>query len=208
MNTTENSWEHLLQAAKCGDEEAAEELFREVQGELAKHIKAGVGSDTGPIQGSDILQTVLYQAWMQLARCEASTRTSFLAWLKRIADNRLIDSIRLWKAAKRGGNAQATPPRKQGEQWLVLIDEITSGQVGPATGALNRELEDVVRRSVDELPDNYRQPIVAFYFEGRQAQEIAERMNTAEGTIFVRLSRAREMLRDNIYRALGTSIIR
>ena len=201
-------FEQLLKDAKHGDEEAAEQLFRDVQSDLAMQIQSTMKQHPGPIQPSDIMQTVLYQAWMQLARCQGTTRESFVAWLKTIADNRRVDSIRLWKAAKRGGQAKQVEPERDGDGLLFLIDEITNGQVGPATGLANRELSDVVKSAVASLPVNYRQPTELFYWKELPASEIAARMEIPEGTVFVRLSRAREMLRDQVFRALGTSIVR
>jgi RNA polymerase sigma factor (sigma-70 family) len=73
---------------------------------------------------------------------------------------------------------------------------------GPAEteDAAQRELRRVVCEEVDRLPDKYRAPIVACFFEGKTHEEAAKQLDWPRGTVAGRLARARELLRRRLLR--------
>jgi RNA polymerase sigma-70 factor, ECF subfamily len=69
--------------------------------------------------------------------------------------------------------------------------------------------EAMLQGALAELPEEFRTPVVLFYFEGFSYKEIAGRLQVPLGTVMSRLSRAkahlRERLTDNVDRLpLGT----
>lgn len=61
----------------------------------------------------------------------------------------------------------------------------------PNTTGRDRE----VLQAIMDLPVKYRTVIYLYYYEGYSTQQIAQALGIAKGTVCVRLSRAREMLR-------------
>jgi RNA polymerase sigma factor (sigma-70 family) len=59
---------------------------------------------------------------------------------------------------------------------------------------------DAVHEEVDRLPEKYRTPVVLCYLQGQTYEEAAQRIGCPVGTIRVRLSRARDRLRDRLTR--------
>jgi RNA polymerase sigma factor (sigma-70 family) len=57
-----------------------------------------------------------------------------------------------------------------------------------------------VHQEIDRLPEKYRTPVVLCYLEGQSYEEAARRIGCPVGTIRVRLSRARDRLRDSLTR--------
>jgi RNA polymerase sigma factor (sigma-70 family) len=72
--------------------------------------------------------------------------------------------------------------------------------------AIWRDLRPVLDEEVNRLPEKYRQPVLLCYLQGLSSEEAAERLGCPKGTIFSRLSRARDLLRQRLSRrGLGVS---
>jgi RNA polymerase sigma-70 factor (ECF subfamily) len=61
--------------------------------------------------------------------------------------------------------------------------------------ATKRETFEQVRRAVKTLPAKYREPVVLKYLQQLASDEIAGMLGISEGTLQVRLSRARKKLK-------------
>jgi RNA polymerase sigma factor (sigma-70 family) len=70
----------------------------------------------------------------------------------------------------------------------------------PADVAARREDEARLHEEVGRLPERYRAPVVACYFEGRTHEEAAALLDWPVGTVKGRLARARELLRSRLER--------
>jgi RNA polymerase sigma-70 factor (ECF subfamily) len=58
---------------------------------------------------------------------------------------------------------------------------------------------DALRSAIDELPEEFRVPLLMFYFEERSYREIAEQLDLPAGTVMSRLSRAKSFLRRRLF---------
>ena len=74
--------------------------------------------------------------------------------------------------------------------------DIGGVEAGPEDAAL-RELERTqVWRALKRLPESLRATAVLFYIEEHSVREIADIMECRQGTVRVRLARARRQMRD------------
>jgi RNA polymerase sigma factor (sigma-70 family) len=62
------------------------------------------------------------------------------------------------------------------------------------------ELRPVLDEEINRLPTKYRLPVLLCYLQGLSSEEAAQRLGCAKGTIFSRLSRARDLLRRRLLR--------
>ncbi len=58
--------------------------------------------------------------------------------------------------------------------------------------------ENLVWDAVAALPEDYRMPVYMFYFQELSTAEIAKALSLRPGTVRMRLSRARDMLRESL----------
>ena len=106
----------------------------------------------------------------------------FGAWMRRIAVNAALEMRR---SRARGLPAAPLSPAPD-ERW--------SG-----------EDFEVLRKAVDELPDEYRQPIVLHYCEGLSYDEVAELLDCPRGTVGTHIHRGMARLRASLTGALAHS---
>jgi RNA polymerase sigma-70 factor (ECF subfamily) len=113
------------------------------------------------------------------------------AWIRRIALNLCFDHLR-----KR--NSNPTPlsldidPDDDNYQGAPL--QIADPSDEPDKIFDKEEGSRILRRTIGNLPDEYRTVILLHYLEEQRIEEIAELLQEPEGTIKSRLSRARKEL--------------
>ncbi|HEV7279628.1 MAG TPA: RNA polymerase sigma factor [Pirellulaceae bacterium] len=81
--------------------------------------------------------------------------------------------------------------RERGDGPEVPAEEIADASVG--TEATADRLD--VQATLADLPEEFRLPLVLFYFENLSYREIAEQLELPVGTVMSRLARAKERLR-------------
>jgi RNA polymerase sigma-70 factor (ECF subfamily) len=89
----------------------------------------------------------------------------------------------------------------------VSLDEIAEPMDTRAVkGGIEEEQgNQIVRAAVLTLPAKYRDAVVLFYFHEMDMTQAARSLRVPEGTVKVRLFRAREILRSKLPRILAAS---
>ena len=85
---------------------------------------------------------------------------------------------------------------KGGEQVEEL--EVVSSAADPERAAISADWNAAVRRLVDALPEDLRQPLALSALEEWNSRQIAEVMDIPEATVRGRLMRARQILRQKL----------
>jgi RNA polymerase sigma factor (sigma-70 family) len=80
----------------------------------------------------------------------------------------------------------------------VPLPEQAAGE--PAADEAGRDLRPILDEEVARLPARYRLPVLLCYLEGLDTEEAARRLGCPKGTVFSRLSRARDLLRRRLSR--------
>ena len=128
----------------------------------------------------DLLQEIAIAVWQALVRFrnECSERT----FLFRIAHNRAIAYL----ARSRSQMARTTEEI-----------EVPDPSPDPESGLAQEQRAERLRQAVHLLPVAYRQ-VIMLTLEGLGYEEIAEVLGISESNVGVRLSRARQMLRESL----------
>ncbi|CDI48718.1 RNA polymerase sigma factor [Clostridium tetani] len=68
----------------------------------------------------------------------------------------------------------------------------------PEKETIKNEEKKILKKAVDNLKDEYRIPIILYYFERLSYKEISEIISIPEGTIKSRLNKARKLLKEYV----------
>lgn len=161
--------EDLVAACRRGDQEGYPGLVKR----NINYVFALCYGMLGNIHDTeDVVQEVFIRGFKKINTLHDNAR--FSQWIRQIARNICIDFLRGHKK----------------EEHLPLDESIGTGRSD--TGSCDYlDLQDAIQN----LKQDYRLPIVLYYFDGRSPKSIGEALKIDEATVYTRLSRARKELR-------------
>jgi RNA polymerase sigma-70 factor (ECF subfamily) len=120
--------------------------------------------------------------------------TNFRAWMYRILRNTFLTS-------RTGLKATMTVPLDLEDDGPELAVEPET----PETILIDRSNMQLMQQAIEDLPVHFREVILLCEVEEMSYQEMTETLSVPIGTVMSRLSRARRMLRDHLWRQLRES---
>lgn len=173
----------LVSRLKAKDEQAYEILFRNWYPE-AYRTAFLITHDRSLAE--DVVQEAFYKVLRSVGTIREPDRLS--NWLHVLVSRCAIDALRNLHGS------QAFPSDNIAE----LVDRSWNPRPpsfpNPEEAAIAVERSESLMRALKSLPPVFRQVVVLFYYRGLSISEIAEAMQTAEGTVKSRLARARQRL--------------
>lgn len=143
-------------------------------------------SATGSLsQSEDLAQETFVAAWKKLS--ELREPEKLRAWLCGIARNLINNFLR----------QQGREPSHQAES-LEEISESHSPEPLPHDHTISNEEQAILWRSLERIPEIYREPLVLFYREHQSIEAVAEQLELTEDTVKQRLSRGRKLLHEEV----------
>lgn len=144
-------------------------------------------------EASDLVQDTFLKAFRFFDSYRAGT--NIRAWLFRILTNSYINKYR------RESAGPATVSLEDNDEF-PLYNALGHGreltEVSAEDEVLSRFAEDDVKRAVEELPPQFRLPVLLADVEGFSYKEIAAMTRTKIGTVMSRISRGRKLLQRNL----------
>ena len=148
----------------------------------------------------DVLTAVTLKAQQRWEAHRELRRPSEFIWLYRIAKDCFIDRVR-WEGADRRDYRLDMPWPDQTTTQLML------GLIAPGAGrftlAARKELAELVRQALDQLPDQDREILHLRYFDELTFGEAAEVLDLTENAATQRCLRALRRLRELWQRVHG-----
>jgi RNA polymerase sigma-70 factor (ECF subfamily) len=195
----------VVAAARAGDESAFSELFERYRRELRVHCYRMVGSFE---DAEDLVQEAFLRAWRKRQTYEG--RSSFRAWLYRIATNVCLDALR--SKPRRLLPSQVGPPANPPVPveppadipWLQpfpdkLLEGIAPPDEQPDAVIVSREtMEIAFLAAIQLLPPRQRAALILRDVLGWSAKETASLLETSVAAANSALQRAREKLREHL----------
>jgi RNA polymerase sigma-70 factor (TIGR02960 family) len=184
----------VLTRARAGEESAFRELVEPYRRELRLHCYRILGSLQ---DAEDQLQETLLAAWRALESFEG--RASLRAWLYRIATNRCLNALRDRKRRPQEVPSMVEPPeptRMAEPTWLepypdALLEGLTDTTPGPEASYDTRESVGLAFvAALQHLPPRQRAALVLHDALGFRNVEVAEMLDTSEGSVKGALQRA------------------
>lgn len=180
--------EDLVERAKAGDRPAFGQLVEVYQDRIYGYVSRMLGD---PDEAEDVAQETFVRAYRSLPQFRGAA--SFHTWLYRIASNLAIDVARRNRRQNTGNFSLDEPlESEEGDYEREIADEGGS----PEQLTQRREMQELVRQAVAELPEKLRAVVVLYELQGESYEDIAEILGCPLGTVKSRLFNARSQLKD------------
>ncbi len=170
----------LVEACRRGEEGAFTSLVYRYKG-LISALAFSATCDLPLSQ--DLAQETFATAWRKLDTLAEPARLR--AWLCGILKHLVQDALRRQHRESTRAAASSTvgaPPSAP----------------SPYETAISHERAALVAQALTTLPEEYRLPLVLYYFEGRSSRAVGESLGLTEDTVRQRLARGRQRLREEL----------
>ena len=178
----------LVDECRSGDVSAFDEVVRRYKDRVYNLVYRFLGNHEDAL---DVSQEVFVRAYQGLHSFRGGAK--LYTWLYSIAAN--LARNRLRDAGRKG--------RDRGTSLEALAAHGSPGvpaasNPGPRAAAERQELDELLQRSLDALPDHYREAFVLRTCENLSYAEIADALGCPEGTVKSRINQARKLLREQL----------
>jgi RNA polymerase sigma factor (sigma-70 family) len=180
MRTTLDLHQHLIDGSKKGDRKAQKALF-DLYNKAMFNIGVRLLGNTD--DAADITQETFIDVFTKIEQFQGTS--TFGAWIKRIMINKSINHLSRRKVHFSLDENEPIEHEETSEN-----DQI--------------ELMHELNRSILTLPEGCRVIFTLYYFEGYDHQEIATILAISTSTSKSQLSRAKTLLRANVYQKIAT----
>jgi RNA polymerase sigma-70 factor (ECF subfamily) len=180
----------LLEATRIGDEDAFAELVGRYRNQITSYIYRMTNDYDGAV---DLAQETFVRVYRAAERYQ--TTYAFSTYIYRIATNLAISELRKRKRRKLVSLTGFFQTKDGAEpQEFNPADS----KPLPDTELVDAERRHAVQRAISTLPEKYRAPLILRDVDGKSYEEISRILETSEGTVKSRISRARGFLREKM----------
>ncbi len=165
----------LIYRAQTGDEGAFADLMREYYPFVYTIVIGGVNN---PHDAEEVVQDTFLSAYRGLTQLEDTTK--FKSWLAEIARN----CARQWLRKQRG----ETVPLNEVSEGILQTEDSPDEQL------TRQEQRELIRRTMETLPQKDREIARAFYLEGASYDELTNTHGLSYNAIGLRLFRIKQKL--------------
>jgi RNA polymerase sigma-70 factor (ECF subfamily) len=202
-STTEDTL--AVAAARAGDEAAFGALAERYRRELQVHCYRMLGSFE---DSEDLVQETFLRAWRRRETFEG--RSTFRAWLYRIATNACLDFLErhprhpIARLAPPGGEPQAPALRPPEIRWLQpypdhLLEPAAPSDAEPDAAVVAKEtIELAFLAAIQHLPPRQRAVLILRDVLGWPADETAALLEVSVAAVKSALQRARPALKEHL----------
>lgn len=156
-------------------------LYNRYEAELIRYIRRISGID--PEESQDILQEAFIKIWHNLNEFDSSLKVN--SWIYRIVHNETISHLRKKKSYG-----------KDKTHDIELFRNILSDE--NETKAHTEEQIRIMLDGLDHLPLKYKEVLILKFLEQKSYIEISDILKIPEGTVAIRINRAKKIFRDQL----------
>ncbi|MBT4161842.1 MAG: RNA polymerase sigma factor RpoE [Gammaproteobacteria bacterium] len=183
---SEQTDSQLVERVQRGDKRAFDILALKYQHKIVGLISRYI-NDSDEVM--DVAQEAFIKAYRALPRFRGDS--AFYTWLYRIAINTAKNYL-----VSRSRRPPDTDIDINGE--FQVDSAVLRDVAGPERALATQQLEQVIYKAIDDLPEELKVAVTLREFEGLSYEEIAEVMECPVGTVRSRIFRAREAIEKRI----------
>jgi len=182
LNLNESGDAALVAASLEGNKDAYGRIVERYQRLLCSLAYSSIGNIS---ESEDIAQEAFIEGWRKLSNLREPEKLR--SWLC---------GILRFKVCHRLRKAPKEPSR--GAIALDETDRIESEDLSVEEFTMQNEEQALLWKSLQQLPENYREPLILYYREHRSMEHVASELDLTEDTVKQRLSRGRKMLQESM----------
>lgn len=191
--------EDELPAAIAGNREALSRVLLRHDSELRRHIRTRIPVEfRALIDEQDVVQITYLEAYMGIGRFKSDAPNTFRSWLRRIADNNLIDAVRTLRASKNPPPSARLTDSKTTDSNTgdLLVQFAASMSKSPSRMLSVKEAKEWVEKCMTELPPDYEAVLRLRIVERLDWRIVATIMNRSVAAVGMLAGRAHERLEE------------
>jgi RNA polymerase sigma-70 factor, ECF subfamily len=173
----------------AGERQLFHELIRPCERSIYFLLLSLLHNET---EAEDAAQETVIKVFLNLHLFRGESQ--FRTWVLSIARNEGLGRLRK-SALRREDSLDAGTDDQTGDYTPAIL---TSWRDVPAETLERKELGELLRKAVDELPEIYRNVVLLRDIEEMDVRETAAALGISEGAVKVRLHRARAMLQRSL----------
>ena len=182
----------LVNRSRAGDRDAFGELVTRYQSLICSITYSATGSLA---TSEDLAQETFLAAWKALTNLREPAKVR--SWLCGIARNLCNNSFR----------KNSREPVHQSTSLDAAVERPATEPL-PTEQAVTREEEELLWRTVEQIPETYREPLILFYRERQSVETVARDLELSEDAVKQRLSRGRKLLESQLTAFVETTLSR
>jgi RNA polymerase sigma factor (sigma-70 family) len=172
----------LVARSLRGNRDAFGQIVARYQALVCSLAYSSSGSLT---ESEDLAQETFTTAWKKLPGLREPAKLR--SWLCIIVRN-------LSHRARRGQNHE---PAHEAEP-METLDKLPAPGPHPLDQAISREEEGILWRSLERIPETYREPLILFYRQHESVEQVALALELSADTVRQRLVRGRKLLQEEV----------
>ncbi len=182
VTAVEDSDAELVSRALAGDRDAFSRIVSRYQILICSLAYSRIGH-LG--LSEDVAQETFITAWKHLRLLREPDKLR--AWLCGIVRNRIRKNLQ----------REGREPVRAAEP-LETVDDSPAREALPSEQTIGREEEAILWRSLERIPELYREPLILFYREHQSIAQVATELELSEDAVKQRLSRGRKLLEEAV----------
>jgi RNA polymerase sigma-70 factor (ECF subfamily) len=201
MSVGSSGTDDLLERAGQADASALGRLLERHRARLRRLVAARLDKRlSARVDPSDVVQETLADAGRRLPEYLRERPVSYLAWLRRLALQRLVwwHRFHLRSSKRSVGREHTAGPPKSDAPAPALVDGLAGTDTSPSGRVIRDHEHAQARAALEGLPAADRQVLELRYVHGLSLAEIADQLEIGPSAVKMRHLRALERLRDRI----------
>jgi len=200
VSESDTQYDHLVESAKAGDQAALIELLEAVGGRVRSRLSPKISAPLrSSIDEDDVMQVTYLEVVTRFSSFQGGGTSGFIAWMSKLAENNLIDAVRMLEAAKRPNPKHRVESQRVSDEDSTahaLIDLVGVTVTTPSRAAAADEIKTALAAVLAKLPPDYATVIRLYDLQGKPVGEVASDLGRSEGAVYMLRARAHDRLRE------------
>lgn len=183
----------LVTRAKAGNTLAMKRLLYHASPKLRQVIDRKLPKEFRRlISAEDVFQETAMAIHLGIRTLQSDCPKKFMAWAKKVAENKLTSQVRAERTKKRGGDHERVSPENESS----IVNKVVDDGPSPDGNVEANEVVYAIKSNLDDLPTTMRTALKYVHFDSLTYKEAAEKLGKTPAKVRSLMDKAFKMLRN------------